>query len=122
MATVPWPCMGCVAAVAMAPLARRRSVVAPPGPTSWASIAQADVVGCLPLAGVRTAATRTWTELGATGAAGGAAVSRCRRGRPPFAMEATPVEIQCLWKPYHAPCLGPALGSALAEWVALACS
>jgi hypothetical protein len=47
-----------VAAVAMAPLARRRSVVAPPGPTSWASIAQADVVGFLPLAGVRTAATR----------------------------------------------------------------
>ena len=94
-ATVPLACAGCVAAVAMAPLARRRSFCALFGPMSWASRAQADLVGRFPLAGVRVTPTRTWTEPGSVRALGGAAANRCRRGRPPLVMEATPVVIQC---------------------------
>ena len=48
------------------------------------------------MAGVRATPTRRWVEPGAAGETGGAEVSRCRRGRPPLAMEATPVAIQCL--------------------------
>ena len=58
--------------------------------------AQAEAVGRLPLAGVRAAPTRMWVEPGAAWETGGAAASRCRRGRPPLAMEATPVASQCL--------------------------
>ena len=76
MATVPFACAGCVAAVAMAPLARRRSFCAPSGPMSWASRAQADLVGRFPLAGVRVTHTRRWTEPGSAGAFGGAAANR----------------------------------------------
>ena len=96
LATISGRRAWCVAVVATAPRARRRSVMVLPGPTSWASMAQADAVCRLPLAGVRAAATRTCTVPGVIGAAGGGAVNRWRRGRPPLAIEATPVEIHCL--------------------------
>ena len=122
LATVPFACAGCVASVAMAPLARSRSFCVPPGPMSWASRAQADLVGRFPLAGVRVTPTRRWTDPGSAEAFGGAVANRCRRGRPALAMEATPVVIQCFWKVYHAPCPGPGLGLVRASCMALACS
>ena len=59
------------------------------------------------MAGVRATPTRKWVEPGAAWETGGAEVIRCRRGRPPLAMEATPVASQCLCeKSYHAPVSG----------------
>ena len=71
LAILTWPWAGCVAAVAMAPLARRRSVRVPSGLMSWASKAQAEAVGRSPLAGVRATPTRRWVEPGAAWETGG---------------------------------------------------
>ena len=81
LATVAGPWARWVAAVAMAPQARRRSVRAPSGSTSWASKAQAEAVGRTPFAGVRATPTRMWVEPGAAWETGGAAVSRCSRNQ-----------------------------------------
>ena len=89
-----------VAVVAMAPLARMRSLRLPSAATSSTSKAQLAAGGRFPWAGRRAETTRTWVVFGATGGEGGAAVSRLRH-RPAFLMPAIPVAIQCPWKTDH---------------------
>ena len=89
-----------VAVVAMAPLARMRSVRLPSAATSSTRRAQLAFGGCFPWAGRRVETTCTWVVFGATGGVGGAAVSRSRH-RLALRVLAIPVAIQCPWKTDH---------------------